>query len=39
MYGSYIGEDGTRDAWNGIWEVLARRAASWTPEQLQALRG
>lgn len=30
MRGSYIGEDGTRDAWNGMFEVLARRAERWT---------
>lgn len=39
MYGSYLGEDGRRDAWNGMFESLARRAARWTAQQRKILRG
>ena len=39
MYSSYIGEDGARDGWNGLFEVLGRRAARWTFEQRNMLRG
>jgi len=37
--GSYLGEDGKRDAWNGVMEVLARRLAKLTAAQRSILAG